>query len=93
MSGLGPLVKDTDTTWIAAALSDGDRKAGESGTITAAGFRVRTLAIDKEILDQAYNVIANETLWYANHGLYDLARTPVIDTEWYEAWALSLIHI
>lgn len=86
VSGLGPLVRDTDTTWIAAALSDGDRKAGESGTITAAGFRVRTLAIDKEILDQAYNVIANETLWYVNHGLYDLARTPVIDTEWYEAW-------
>lgn len=87
VSGLGPLVRDTDTTWIAAALSDGDRLAGESGTITAAGFRVRTLAIDKNVLDQAYNVIANETLWYINHGLYAHARTPVIDSEWYEAWS------
>ena len=67
VSGIGPLVQGTDTTWIAAALSAGDRQAGASGTITAAGFQVRTLAIDKDILDKAYNIIANETLWYLYH--------------------------
>ncbi len=86
VSGIGPLVQGTDTTWIAAALSAGDRQAGASGTITAAGFQVRTLAIDKDILDKAYNIIANETLWYLYHGLFDQVRAPVIDTEWYEAW-------
>lgn len=87
VSGLGPLVHGTDTTWIAAALSAGDRQAGESGTISAAGFQVRTLAIDKDTLDQAYNVVANETLWYLYHGLYNQPRTPVIDTDWYDAWS------
>ena len=87
VSGLGPLVRDTDTQWFAAALTDGDRKAGASGTITAAGFQVRVVEIDRDVLDKAYNLIANETLWYLHHGLYDRSRSPVIDTEWYDAWS------
>lgn len=87
VSGLGPLVHDTETTWIAAGLTEGDRRAAASGTIDAEGFRVRTLDIDPEDLNLAYNVIANETLWYVYHDLYDRARTPVIDTEWYDAWS------
>lgn len=87
VSGLGPLVHDTDTMWIAAAMSAGDRRASESGTITAAGFKVRTLVMDEDVFDKAYNVIANETLWYAYHGLFDRVRAPVIDIEWYDAWS------
>ncbi len=87
VTGIGPLVHDTDARWVAAALSDGDRLAAESGMIEAEGFKVRTLAIDPDELDLAYNVIANETLWYVYHDLYDRVRAPVIDSEWYEAWA------
>lgn len=87
VSGLGPLVRNTDTQWFAAALTDGDRKAGASGTIEAAGFHVRIVDIDADVLDKAYNLIANETLWYLYHGLFDRTRAPVIDTEWYDAWS------
>jgi trehalose 6-phosphate synthase len=87
VSGIGPLVHDTDTTWIAAGLSDGDRVAARSGTIEAEGFNVRTLDIDADDLNLAYNIIANETLWYLYHGLYERSRSPVIDTEWYDAWS------
>ncbi len=87
VTGLGPLVHGTDARWIAAALTDGDRLAAESGMIEAEGFKVRTLAIDPDELDLAYNVIANETLWFVYHDLYDRVRAPVIDSEWYEAWA------
>ncbi len=87
VSGLGPLVRGTDTTWIATALSEGDRIAAESGTVEAEGFKIRTLAIDPEDLDLAYNTIANETLWYIYHDLYDRSRSPIIDSEWYEAWS------
>ena len=87
VSGLGPLVHGTDAKWIAAALSDGDRQAADSGMIEAEGFQVRTLAIDPDDLNLAYNVIANETLWFIFHDLYDRVRAPVIDSEWYEAWS------
>lgn len=87
VSALGPLVRGTDTTWIAAALSDGDRTASKSGKIKAEEFTIRTLDIDREDLDLAYNVIANETLWYLYHDLYDKSRSPMIDTDWYDAWS------
>lgn len=87
VSGIGPLVSGTETTWMAAGLSEGDRQAASSGTIEAEGFRVRTLDIDPSDLEMAYNTIANETLWYIYHDLYERSRLPVIDSEWYEAWA------
>jgi len=86
VTGLGPLVHGTETKWVAAALTDGDRQAASSGMIEAEGFRVRTLAIDPDDLAAAYNVIANETLWFVYHDLYDRVRAPVIDSEWYDAW-------
>lgn len=86
VSGIGPLVHGTETTWMAAGLSDGDRMAASSGTIEAEGFRVRTLDIDPHDLDLAYNVIANQTLWFVYHSLFDRTREPIIDAEWYEAW-------
>lgn len=86
VSGIGPLVEGTETTWMAAALSEGDRQAASSGVIEAEGFRVRTLDIDPDDLDMAYNTIANETLWYIYHDLYERSREPVIDSDWYDAW-------
>ena len=87
VSGIGPIVAGTDTTWMAAGLSEGDRKAALSGVIEAEGFRVRTLDIDPTDLDLAYNTIANETLWYIYHDLYNRSREPIIDAQWYEAWS------
>ncbi len=72
---------------MAAGLSDGDRQAASEGIIEAEGFKVRTLDIDRNDLDLAYNTIANETLWYTYHDLFNRSREPVIDTQWYEAWS------
>ena len=87
VSGLAPLVIGTSTTWIAAALSEGDREAATGGLIETEGFRVRTLSLDPDDHRAAYETISNATLWFAYHGLFDLAREPVIDTAWREAWA------
>jgi len=86
VSGLAPLVAGTDTTWVAAALSEGDRAAAAQGVISCENLRVRTLAIDSRILGQAYDVICNSTLWFLHHGLHDLSRRPLIDSGWHEAW-------
>lgn len=86
VSGLAPLVVGTSTTWVAAAISDADRQAAAGGMIEAEGFRVRTLSIDADDYRSAYDVIANATLWFVHHGLFDHARQPVIDADWRRAW-------
>lgn len=86
VSGLAPLVTGTDTVWIAAAISEGDREAAEQGVVDAEGFRVRLLALDAERYRAAYDVVCNATLWFLHHGLYDLARRPRFDRRFRDAW-------
>lgn len=87
VSGIGPLVTATGATWLAAAISEGDREAAAAGIVEADGFRVRLLALDPEVYRLAYDVVSNEVLWFAHHGLWDLTRTPSFDASWPEAWA------
>jgi trehalose 6-phosphate synthase len=86
VSGIGPLVAGTDTTWLAAAISEGDRVAARSGVVDAEGFRVRMLAVDPETYRLAYDVVSNQVLWFAHHGLWDRAHQPTFDRTWGEAW-------
>jgi trehalose 6-phosphate synthase len=87
VSGIGPLLAGTDATWLAAAMTDGDRAACASGVVEADGFRVDLLALDPATYRLAYDVVSNEVLWFAHHGLWDLPREPSFDAGWPEAWA------
>jgi len=86
VSGIGPLVARSGATWLAAAMTDGDREAAADGVVDADGFRVRLLALDPETYRLAYDVVSNEVLWFAHHGLWDLAREPAFDATWPAAW-------
>src|SRR5687768_13878594 len=87
VSGLAPLVVGTDTSWIAAALSDDDREAATAKLVEADGFRVRLLDLDPEDFRRSYDEVCNTALWFAHHGLYDLARSPAFGPEWPDDWA------
>jgi trehalose 6-phosphate synthase len=86
VSGLAPLVAGTETLWIAAAMSDGDRAAATSGRTTAEGFHVRLLALDEQDYRMAYDVVGNATMWFVHHALFDLARRPRFDDHFSTAW-------
>jgi trehalose 6-phosphate synthase len=87
VSGLAPLVEEGRATWIAAAMSEGDRLAAASGApVSADGLSVQLLALDPEDHRLAYDVVSNETLWFVHHGLFDLTRTPAFDDDWWLAW-------
>src|SRR5687767_12211328 len=83
---LGPAVRGTGATWVAAAISDADREAAGAEITEAEGFRLRSLVVDQEAFRQFYDVIANSTLWYLHHGLWDRVRRPRFDRRWREAW-------
>ena len=86
VSGLAPLVAGTDATWLAAAMTDGDRVVAREPLVEAEGFRARMLDIDPAEFAMAYDVVCNATLWFLYHGLFDLARRPRFDHRFTEAW-------
>jgi trehalose 6-phosphate synthase len=79
-------VSATGALWIAGAITDADREAASTPIVEAEGFRLRSLVIEPHRYDAFYNVIANGTLWFVHHGLFDLPRQPRFDTRWWEAW-------
>jgi trehalose 6-phosphate synthase len=94
VTALGPLVSRHDVTWIASAMTDEDHVVageaagaafGETGQEDAP-YRLRLVRHDPGDYDRYYNVLANPTLWFVQHYLWDLARAPSIDSDVHEAW-------
>lgn len=88
VSGLAPLVRHTDTLWVAAAMSPGDRVVAAGGRTGAEGFQVRLLGFDDDTWRAHYDGVCNEALWFAHHGLFDPVYAPAWPAGWVEGpWA------
>ncbi|MBG0819504.1 trehalose-6-phosphate synthase [Planomonospora sp. ID91781] len=92
VSGLSEVAKELDMLWVCAALSDGDRGAvrlAPGGRIDQAGYdtgALRMLDIPPATFHRAYNAVANSTLWFVHHLLYDTANTPHFDARFRREW-------
>jgi trehalose 6-phosphate synthase len=94
VSGVSAAANGAEALWVCAALGDADRlaaAAAPSGRLDLAGHdtggaAVRMLPIDETTFRRAYNVVANSTLWYVNHTLFDTPRTPSFDARWQSSW-------
>jgi trehalose 6-phosphate synthase len=78
-------------TWIAAAMSDGDREMAARdplGRIPAddAPYSLRYLTLSAEDFDGYYNYVSNGILWFANHYLWDNVHTPNWNERTEAAW-------
>jgi len=78
--------------WICAAMNEHERAvaATETGSVgpdqAHTGCRVTMLAIDERTFDDSYNGIANSTLWFVLHMLFDPAHQPHFDQAWRAKW-------
>jgi trehalose 6-phosphate synthase len=85
--------------WVCAALNDRERtlaRQAPDGRISElplvadalkGDFDVSMLPIDAQTFRNAYNGVANSTLWFVLHQLYDLPTQPTFDTAWRRQWA------
>ena len=93
--GLAALGPEASTTWICAALSDADRavtQARDAGPRDSEPVAVRMLDIAPGIFDRAYNRVANSTLWFLLHQLFDTPGQPRFDREFRRDWAAYVAY-
>ena len=50
------------------------------------GLDLVPVVVDDDTYRQAYDVVANTTLWYCHHHLFDLPHRPRFDRHWWAAW-------
>lgn len=82
----------TGGRWIAAAMSEEDRRLAGTGPVEVEGpagsgsYRVRFLALEPRAYEAYYQGISNRVLWFLNHYLWDTARLPSFDAGTAGAW-------
>jgi trehalose 6-phosphate synthase len=80
VSGLSAVADTGAMLWVCAALSEGDRaaaRAAGNGLLDWDGdSAVRMLDLPPAMFHRAYNAVANSTLWFVHHMLYDTPNRP-----------------
>ena len=85
-AALYPLVEDSGATWVSCAMSEADRAAAAAGLTDELDVPLVTVQPDEATYRMAYDVISNSTLWNCHHHLFDLARRPLLDHRFDEAF-------
>jgi trehalose 6-phosphate synthase len=85
-SSLHRILAGSGTTWASVTMGAADREAVARGLMHEDGLDLLPVVIDDETYRQAYDVVANTTLWYCHHHLFDLPHRPRFDRHWRVAW-------
>jgi trehalose 6-phosphate synthase len=93
VTALTPAVNDTGGEWVAAAMTEGDRRVAVEApggrvelSLDGETYRLRLLAFSPQRYDHFYNTISNRLLWFLHHYLWDLPRSPGLDASTPAAW-------
>ena len=100
-AALRSLAAHHDVMWIASAMGEEDRAVAaeaageplEEFALDGSPYRLRLLAHDEDEFRRFYNVVANPTLWFVQHYLWDLAREPSFDGELRRAWEHGYVPV
>src|SRR5205809_2150627 len=101
VTALRSLVAHHDVTWIASAMSEEDRavveetggEAIEEVARDGSPYRLRLVAHGAAAYDWFYNVVANPTLWFLQHYLWELAHAPTLDKGLHHAWEEGYVPV
>ncbi|WP_306365818.1 trehalose-6-phosphate synthase [Nocardiopsis sp. CC223A] len=93
VSGMISVATEIDSIWVCAALSEGDRRAAAESPGARldrdhdlGGMRVHMLEIPEETFQGAYTGIANSTLWFLQHMMYDTPNKPSFGSGFRRRW-------
>src|SRR5918994_1083317 len=99
VTALGQVGHHVPITWIAAAMSEGDRRAAADPKLLREvggdddNVRLRFASVERGTYELAYNVIANPFLWFLQHQMWNLPERPVIDAALMRAWERGYVAL
>ncbi len=89
VTALSGIAQHVEACWIASALSEED-KAWQGGVVPigedGGSIRVQFVTSDEAAYDGYYKVIANPLLWFLQHSMWDIFRSPTIDRTTWQNW-------
>ncbi|MGH2771709.1 MAG: alpha,alpha-trehalose-phosphate synthase (UDP-forming) [Actinomycetota bacterium] len=93
VTALTEVMKHASGTWVASALSAGDRRminqtGDEHFQVPGEGddLRLRYLAFDRVTFDRYYNKISNAIFWFLMHSMWNLPFQPRFSRITHDSW-------
>ena len=89
VTALSGIAQHVDACWIASAQTEEDKawKGGEVPIGEAGGsILVKFVTSEEAAYDGYYKVIANPLLWFLQHSMWDIFRSPTIDRSTWQNW-------
>lgn len=85
-------------TWVATAMTEGDRIAaeradGELAQVPDHAISVRFVSVPPAVYQQHYYVFCNPLLWFLQHFMWNTPRTPNIGRAVYQAWENGYVPV
>jgi trehalose 6-phosphate synthase len=96
VTALSGMARQSQATWIACALTEGDRiwKQGKIDLFLEGNpIEIKFLAPSEESYEGYYNVIANPLLWFLQHSMWDVPRSPIINRATWQAWEEGYVEV
>lgn len=89
VTALGALAERHEVVWVAAAMDGDDQawsRAHKGKMQKVEGINLKLVEPEAEAYQGYYNEIANPLLWFIQHQLWDIPRTPSISEKTWKAW-------
>jgi trehalose 6-phosphate synthase len=100
VTALNAVSQFVDLTWVASAMTDGDRRAADrAGACLLEGdgdqsrLRVRFVVTPRNTYNRYYNIFCNPLLWFIQHYMWNTPRTPNISRTIYDSWDQGYVPV
>ncbi len=98
VTALSGLMAAVEAVWVSCAMTEEDRRvAAQNASVRRPAsqpyLNMRFIAPPAEEYDRYFNTISNPLLWFIQHYLWDLSRTPVMDVRTQQAWEEGYVPV
>jgi trehalose 6-phosphate synthase len=96
VTALSGLIREIHATWISCAISEEDKNWREGQiplTDDQDAINIKFISPDVDAYEGYYNVISNPLLWFLQHSMWNLPRSPVINRDTWKAWEEGYVKV
>ena len=100
VTAFNSLVQKFEFTWVASAMSEGDRVVSENGQglhikspLPGHQINLRYVVTPRRVYHKYYNILCNPLLWFLQHYMWNPPYNPNVDAAIHDAWESGYIPV
>jgi len=100
VTALNSLSQTLEFTWVASAMSEGDRVISNNGRgphlkspLPGHKINVRYVVTPRRVYHKYYNILCNPLLWFLQHYMWNSPYNPNVDASVHDAWQEGYVSV